>query len=335
MGRRRIMHGSLIGLVILFLTGGMNTAKGKTSENEATGGQGNGVAGRSEKYQFDYFDNFYGIASPAPSRYWIVGNSGRVLSSIDGGKNWQVQESNTTENLYAVSFTDPKNGWACGSGGTIVHTEDGGGNWVRQNSGTRHPIFRIQFINGKVGYACGYFGLFLRTNDGGKTWQDKSIGEDVTLRGMIFVDEKVGYIVGEFGTILKTQDGGSSFSRLNSPVPHTLFTVHFTNAKNGHAAGVDGNILGTTDGGRSWHKEESGLKDHLIGISGNGKETIAVGLRGAVTAKGAANKWRPVDSRTLNWLSAIFLSGGGEGYAVGAHGTILPLGEIFRKGGVK
>ncbi len=335
MTRRRLLLGSVVGLAILLITWGANTAKGKTSGNEHAEGKGNGSSGKFEKYRFDYFDNFYGIASPTPSCYWIVGNSGRILFSLDGGRTWQVQESHTKENLFAVTFADLRNGWACGGGGTILHTADGGDSWAPQNSGTNHPIFRIQFVNGKTGFACGYFGLFLRTTDGGKTWENKSIGEDVTLRGMSFVGEKVGYLVGEFGTILKTQDGGSSFSRLNSPVPLTLFAVHFPGAKTGYAAGVDGTILRTSDGGRTWNKEKSGVKDHLIGIYGNGQAVVGVGLRGAVTARGPEGKWSPADPKTLSWLSAIFVSGDGTGYAVGAHGTILPLGGILNKAEVK
>lgn len=320
-------------LAILLMIGGADTSRGSTSGDEETAGKGNGAAERFEKYQFDYFDNFYGIASPAPGSYWIVGNGGRILFSLDGGKSWQVQKSNTRENLFGVTFTDLKHGWACGGGGTILHTEDGGGVWTRQSSGTKHPIFKIQFLSGKVGYACGYFGLFLRTADGGKTWQDKSIGEDVTLRGMMFIDEKVGYIVGEFGTILKTRDGGSSFSRLDSLFPQTLFTVHFSNRRSGYAAGIDGAILRTDDGGRSWRKEESGVKDHLVGIYGNRQAVVAVGLRGAVTAKRPEDRWIPADAGTLNWLSGVLLTGGKEGVAVGAHGTILRLEEILGQGG--
>lgn len=333
MRRKRILHGLVVAVAVLLVAWGADPAKGKPFGNEQAEGKGNDAPARFGKYQHDYFDNFYGIASPAPSCYWIVGNSGRILFSLDGGKSWQVQKSGTAENLYSVTFTDLKQGWACGGGGTILHTEDGGGNWTRQNTGTKQPIFRIQFLNERLGYACGYFGLLLRTSDGGKTWADKSIGEDVTLRGLYFVDQKVGYIAGEFGTILKTQDGGSSFFRLNSPFPQTLFAVYFFNERNGYVAGIDGAIFSTVDGGRSWKKEESGVKDHLIGIHGNGSSVVAVGLRGAVTAKGAGGKWIPADTKTLNWFSCVLLTGSKQGFAVGAHATILRLEEIMGRVG--
>lgn len=333
MGRCTARHAIFVILVTLLMTGGPDAARGKTPAAESSEGNGGGTGAHFEKYRIDYFDNFYGIASGSPSSCWIVGNSGRILYSADGGKNWRIQASGTVENLYAVASVDARRAWACGGGGTILHTEDGGATWIRQNTPLPHPIFRIQFANAKVGYACGYFGLFLRTSDGGKTWEDRSIGEDVTLRGMYFLSEKEGYVVGEFGTILKTQDGGSTFFRLSSPSAQTLFTAFFSDLRTGYAAGIDGMIIKTSDGGRSWTKEDSGVKDHLIGLCCKGQTVVAVGLRGAVTVKGPEGKWTPADARTLNWISGVLLTGDKEGFAVGAHGTILRLNDIIVKAG--
>jgi photosystem II stability/assembly factor-like uncharacterized protein len=91
---------------------------------------------------------------------WIVGNNSRILHSLDNGKTWVIQATQTKETLFSVSFIDARRGWASGANGVILHSEDGGATWVRQVTGTTHPIFRIQFISEKVGFALGYFGLF-------------------------------------------------------------------------------------------------------------------------------------------------------------------------------
>ena len=305
-------------------------AAGAAQEVKVDSGKGSQSKGSIWKY--DYFDNFYGVTSVKSQDSWIVGNNGRILHSPDNGKTWVIQPTQAKETLFSVSFVDAHHGWCSGTNGVILHTEDGGTTWVRQATGTTNPIFRIQFVSEKTGFACGYFGLFLRTADGGKTWQNKSVGEDVTLRGMSFVDEKTGFLVGEFGTILKTVDAGSTFSRPTSPVTTTLFAVTFSNDRSGYASGIDGSLIATSDGGRTWRKEDSGTKDHLIGIRSNGQIAVAVGLRGAVMAKKAGGKWAAVDSKTLNWLSGIFLGEDRKGYAVGAHGTILRLEDILDKG---
>ena len=293
---------------------------------------GKGSQPKESIWKYDYFDNFYDVSSVNAQDIWIVGNNSRILHSPDNGKTWVIQPTQTKETLFSVSFVDARRGWCSGANGVILHTEDGGTTWVRQPTGSTHPIFRIQFLSEKVGFACGYFGLFLRTADGGKTWQNKSVGEDVILRGLSFVDEKTGFLVGEFGTILKTVDAGSTFSRPASPVTTTLFAVNFANGNSGYAAGIDGSLIATSDGGKTWRKEDSGTKDHLIGIRSNARIAVAVGLRGAVMAKKAGGKWAAVDAKTLNWLSGIFLDEDRKGYTVGAHGTILRLEDILDKG---
>ena len=325
---------SVLGPVVLAFALGIGALFSGASEaaREVKVDAAKGSQPRENIWKYDYFDNFYDVASVKGQDIWIVGNNSRILHSADNGKTWIIQASETKETLFSVSFVDARRGWCSGANGVILHTEDGGTTWVRQATGTNHPIFRIQFLSEKVGFACGYFGLFLRTADGGKTWQNKSVGEDVTLRGMSFIDEKTGFLVGEFGTILRTVDAGTTFSRPASPVPLTLFAVDFRDRNSGYAAGIDGSLIATSDGGRTWRKEESGTKDHLIGIRSDGRMAVAVGLRGAVMTKKAGGKWAAADAGTLNWLSGIFLGEGGKGYAVGAHGTILRLEDILDKG---
>jgi photosystem II stability/assembly factor-like uncharacterized protein len=331
----KLRAGIEVALILLLLVFGLNAAKAQVMSGRETQPKESPPFSNERKYQLDYFDYFYAVASGGGSTLWIVGNSGRIIHSLDGGKSWLIQRSPTAENLNSVSFIDSRSGWACGNGGTVVHTSDGGATWELQNTGTKHPIFKIQFLTREIGYACGYFGMFLRTADGGRTWENKSIGEDVTLRGMSFPSEKTGFIVGEFGSMLKTVDSGSTFTRLKSPVDTTLFAVYFSDANSGYASGIDGSVASTVDGGRTWRKEDSGTKDHLIGICSNGRIAVAVGLRGAVRAKVIGGKWAAVDAKTLNWISGIQLGKDRNGLAVGAHGTILRLEEILPKGKVE
>ncbi len=331
MGRWRLfVLGPAALLIVLGVAPSLSGTAG--AAQEAKVGSGPGSPSKESVWKYDYFDNFYDVASLKGQDLWIVGNNSRILHSSDNGKTWVIQTAPTKETLFSVSFVDARRGWISGSNGVILHTEDGGTTWVRQSTGTSHPIFRIQFLSENVGFACGYFGLFLRTSDGGKSWQDKSVGEDVTLRGMSFVDGKTGFIVGEFGTIFKTVDAGSTFSRPTSPVTTTLFAVNFRDPSSGYATGIDGSVIATVDGGRTWRKEESGTKDHLIGVRSNGRIAVAVGLRGAVMAKKEGGGWAAVDAKTLNWLSGVFLGEDRKGFAVGAHGTILRLEDILDKG---
>src|ERR1044071_3596896 len=65
---------------------------------------------------------------------WIVGDEGVILHTIDGGKRWERQVSNTRASLRSVQFLTPFVGWAVGreelpygqgSVGVILFTSDG------------------------------------------------------------------------------------------------------------------------------------------------------------------------------------------------------------------
>ena len=47
----------------------------------------------------------------------VVGNSGTILKTTDGGSHWTAQDSATTDHLWDVSFSDANNGTAVGEGG--------------------------------------------------------------------------------------------------------------------------------------------------------------------------------------------------------------------------
>ena len=66
----------------------------------------------------------------------VVGFSGTILRTTDGGGTWVARSSGTTKHLRDVSFADVNNGTAVGNSGTIVRTTDGGATWVEQDSGT-------------------------------------------------------------------------------------------------------------------------------------------------------------------------------------------------------
>ena len=64
-----------------------------------------------------------------------------VIRTTNGGENWIVQASGTSDTLYGVSFTDANTGTAVGKNGTIIRTTNGGENWYYQSSGTNNVLY--------------------------------------------------------------------------------------------------------------------------------------------------------------------------------------------------
>ncbi|MCZ7640071.1 MAG: YCF48-related protein [Verrucomicrobia bacterium] len=116
-------------------------------------------------------------------RGWVVGDSGTVLRTVDGGQSWISQETPTKEDLRGVVFVGTELGWAAGRAGTILHTSDGGQTWEVQDPGTTADLYGIHFADAHAGWVVGEGGTVRRTTDGGRTWQAQGVETRASLVG--------------------------------------------------------------------------------------------------------------------------------------------------------
>ena len=77
----------------------------------------------------------------------IVGDTGTVIHTTNGGISWSMQNSGTNQWLFDASYLDINNGFAVGNSGTILRTTNGGVSWVQQNSGVSVSLYGLSFIN--------------------------------------------------------------------------------------------------------------------------------------------------------------------------------------------
>ena len=109
----------------------------------------------------------HGVSFTSASEGAVVGNSGTILRTTDGGSHWNSQRSGTTAHLWDVSFSDANSGTAVGEGGTIVKTTDGGNHWVTEESGTPNTFYDVFFTDANNGTAVGDLGMIRRRTDAG------------------------------------------------------------------------------------------------------------------------------------------------------------------------
>lgn len=69
----------------------------------------------------------------SPDTGWVIGDSGLILHTTDGGTTWTTQTSNTTKELYGIYFVDNLTGYIVGRCATILKTVDAGQNWTIQH----------------------------------------------------------------------------------------------------------------------------------------------------------------------------------------------------------
>ena len=60
------------------------------------------------------------VAAVDAHRVWVVGGSGLVLSSANGGRSWHAWTRRTHSDLTDVAFPTPTRGWAVGAKGVIL-----------------------------------------------------------------------------------------------------------------------------------------------------------------------------------------------------------------------
>lgn len=112
---------------------------------------------------------------------WVVGQSGLILKTTNGGNSWVQQSSNTSTDLITVFFWNDQLGWVGGYNGLLLKTTDSGESWQTSQVGFgNEDIYSLSFISENIGHAVigkvlpsSYIGDVIRTTDGGNSWQQK------------------------------------------------------------------------------------------------------------------------------------------------------------------
>jgi len=163
-----------------------------------------------------------GLSFSNASNGWLVGNSGTIYNSIDGGQSWNEQTSGTTVNLKSVFFADNNNGWSVGdlSGGgkgLTLKTANGGVNWSPVDSSSSCKLNACDFTQYSAGvwhgWAVGESSTdnIQKTTNNGTSWVTEFGYAGASLYGIDMVDNHFGWAVGgsSQGCILRYHDSPS------------------------------------------------------------------------------------------------------------------------------
>lgn len=200
------------------------------------------------------------------SSCWSL-ESGRLLSSSDGGQSWADRTDLVPDDIAALNDLDCVTAQHC-----YVAATDPSGNavllYLDQGAFTEHAIPGAPTLSSiscsSPRYCVGVTGTTSYvTTDGGATWSQGSLGR--TLLGKPAVDcllARVGicYLVGNYGlvpTILKSQDRGHSWTLQTAPYNDGgIYDIYCTNSTVCFATGADYSdyavVIRTVDGGAHW-----------------------------------------------------------------------------------
>ena len=269
------------------------------------------------------------VEFPTAKQGWIVGHSGVVLHTQDGGENWALQLDGVVAARLALDAAKA-NVADVGLKDTVASRQ------LREakrlvNDGADKPFLDLHFTNDKEGFIIGAYGLMFRTVDGGETWQPWMDHVD-NPRGMNLYDiQAVGdilYIVGEQGLAMKSTDGGDSFARIKTPYEGTYFVAAAGSSGEIVVAGLRGNAYFSADQGITFTQVNvpipvsfsatTTLEDGTLLFANQAGELLA--------SRDGGRTLRILDTPRLPPVAAMEYLGDGTLFTVGFGGVIpVPL----------
>ena len=259
----------------------------------------------------------------------VVGDSGLIRLTTDGGTNWRTIPTGTQARLTRVRFTTPRLGYVSGSDGVLLKTTDGGNSWSSINTKQTGVIYDVIFFDEANGLIGGYAGLCRSTTDSGRTWTNRDIGFGPNnVYSFTFLNNKKGWACGNAGNVARTTNGGTSWQGQNSGKGTSLYSISFGSDSSGTMCSTGGLILHTTNGGKNWFVQYADVPISTYSLNEvqhlDGDRAYIVGYYGLVllTTNGGKN-WTPQDTPIQDFLEGMHFIDPKNGYAVGWKGAIV------------
>ncbi len=147
---------------------------------------------------------------------YCVGNTGRIVKTVDFGQTWTdiTNNGNLSGTLNAVWFINADFGFVCRSNfpASMYKTENGGLTWSQVFGYTSSGCYSIHMLNDTLGYAGGNSSRIFRTTNGGQTWsQQTNFNTSQPVRSIAFADSIRGIAVTN-SYIYRTVNGTTWFS---------------------------------------------------------------------------------------------------------------------------
>jgi len=288
-----------------------------------------------------FVDSLYG---------WIVGDSGIILNTTDGGDSWTFQDSQTENEIYTVFFLDRYLGWASSFDFTtlpyktnILKTTDGGEEWS-STPYQENDIFitSIFYFDSQTGWMGGMPHALVKTTNGGQNWKQADIDSTVLayfpVLNITFYDENHGFAGGGMfdiaGTMWRTTNGGENWQPVDAiyAPADEIHKVYMIDPMNIMAAGGDPDfgygvaIMKSSDGGNSWSYEELGMGGTAYDLEFRTDNEIWCPLgqnRTLIYSLDAGDSWSEVPTPDSTAIFDITFPDPLHGFAIGMDGAVL------------
>jgi photosystem II stability/assembly factor-like uncharacterized protein len=288
----------------------------------------------------------------------LLGTSGGLFASLDGGRGWQPVVADAVLALGASGGM-----LYVGTGRGLLGSEDGGQTWHELPLSPLHDLRRIHVVNGQVivsgGYsvtlraradrtwqpllqvplplsllkvhgtrlfASGPDGLFI-SDDAGDTWQQVLGAQQGHLAYLAIRDDGRGWgISADSARLLRTTDGGLRWEIAHSPLGADRVVALEASADLVFAATYSATqqiarLWYSTDDGVKWNRGAE-AKTRWAGVATFSQPPI-VSLGGAILAQGADASWQPAHMPPDAGLVRRIVASGARMLALTTGGVIV------------
>lgn len=302
-----------------------------------------------------------GLTGVSEDIAWASGSEATVISTSDGGQNWQTYTFDVPDSLQFRDVEafgqDTAYILSAGMPGFIFKTTDGGQNWQRQYENKSPGIFLdgMAFWDAQRGVVMGdpLEGSFvvLRTEDGGLNWERVAAenlpapaegeagfaasGTNIVVQGTQHAWFASG---GKQSRVFRSTDGGLSWAAHKLPIiqgasSQGIFSLAFADTLKGVAVGGDFLVPDdttriaayTTDGGQSWQLADQMPTGYRSGVAYFAKDLlfIVTGTNGTDYSTDFGKTWQSLD--TMSYHSIQPVPGQSAAWLSGNAGKVAKL----------
>lgn len=263
----------------------------------------------------------YGVAFPDASNGCIVGESGLVAITDNGGEAWQIMKPPVNDDLRAVAFGNRNVGVAAGLRGALLVTYDGGRSWFRKDVGYGESLFAVAMPSPSEAWVAGERGLILHSTDAGRTWSAERHPSQKWIYALHFAGD-TGWAAGRDGLLLRRLMG------VWEPTPVAGMADAFYALGGGAGqpvtvVGAGGRAWSTSDAGVTWVARATGTRDDLRAYAQSGGVGWAAGPEnGMFSTIDAGGTWATYPLENPPSYTAVSFADPANGWATGRGGLL-------------
>ncbi len=109
------------------------------------------------------------VSAPDGATVWLLGQSGAVAKSTDGGRTWEPQVTGAKSDLVAGHALSASVCWLIGKAGIVLLTTDGE-RWFARPLPEAADLMAVRAVDGLIAMVTASDSRTFRTTDGGATW---------------------------------------------------------------------------------------------------------------------------------------------------------------------